>query len=586
MKIKKYYDKLKIKEKLTMAHLLIVLLVSFVSWAAFQLSFGIYNNLLYQSSAQVLELSTNQIESELRKMDSYSYNLLSDKNVQQKMIDIKYETNAYQQYNLVDELLERFLIYVASERNISTIYYIDTQARQHPEGINPVSLAEDVKNQTIHSALEAGGNSVIIDEYAQRGMIILARQFKSTAQLSLENLGVVAFRLELSQLGDAYVSNASMKDSHLFIFSENNLVYKDPTSENIQLNLEDINADDGFSIKTIDGKKYFLTYSTSNYTNWTYVNVIGYNEAFQQIERMRIVIILVFIGVFVLGSVISVLLAKSITKPIMDLTLRMKRVETGDFSEVKIDSHIREREDEIGILHKDFELMISRINTLIDENFKKQIVIKDTNFKALQAQINPHFLYNTLESINWLAKANHQEEIATMVKALGKLLRNAVNTDEFMITIGEELELLDAYISIQKYRYEERLVYRSRVNRSFWGIQIPKLTLQPLVENAIVHSLENMLEPCEISVHAKKQDGMIMLYIQDNGLGIEEETLKKLKKNEPLESRKGMGIGVQNIDERLKMTFGSEYGLFITSKIGEGTRIEIRIPEERKSENV
>ncbi len=276
-----------------MAHLLIVLLVSFVSWAAFQLSFGIYNNLLYQSSAQVLELSTNQIESELRKMDSYSYNLLSDKNVQQKMIDIKYETNAYQQYNLVDELLERFLIYVASERNISTIYYIDTQARQHPEGINPVSLAEDVKNQTIHSALEAGGNSVIIDEYAQRGMIILARQFKSTAQLSLENLGVVAFRLELSQLGDAYVSNASMKDSHLFIFRKINLVYKDPTSENIQLNLEDINADDGFSIKTIDGKKYFLTYSTSNYTNWTYVNVIGYNEAFQQIERMRIVIILV-----------------------------------------------------------------------------------------------------------------------------------------------------------------------------------------------------------------------------------------------------------------------------------------------------
>ncbi|WZL80862.1 sensor histidine kinase [Vallitaleaceae bacterium 9-2] len=586
MNIKKYYDKLKIKEKLTMAHLLIVLLVSFVSWTAFQLSFGVYNNLLYQSSAQVLQLSTNQIESELRKMDSYSYNLLSDKNVQQKMIDIKYETNAYQQYNLVDELLERFLIYVASERNISTIYFIDTQAGQHPEGINPVSLAEDVKNQTIHSALEAGGNSVIIDEYAQRGMIILARQFRSTAQLSLENLGVVAFRLELSQLGDAYVSNASMKDSHLFIFSENNLVYKDPTSENIQLSLEDLNADDGFSIKTIDGKKYFLTYSTSNYTNWTYVNVIGYNEAFNQIERMRILIVLVFIGVFVLGSVISVLLAKSITKPIMDLTLRMKRVETGDFSEVKIDSHIQEREDEIGTLHKDFELMISRINTLIDENFKKQIVIKDTNFKALQAQINPHFLYNTLESINWLAKANHQEEIATMVKALGKLLRNAVNTDEFMITIGEELELLDAYISIQKYRYEERLVYRSHVNRSFWGIQIPKLTLQPLVENAIVHSLENMLEPCEISVHAKKQEGMIMLYIQDNGLGIEEKTLKKLQKNEPLESRKGMGIGVQNIDERLKMTFGSEYGLFITSNIGEGTRIEIRIPEERKSENV
>lgn len=230
--------------------------------------------------------------------------------------------------------------------------------------------------------------------------------------------------------------------------------------------------------------------------------------------------------------------------------------------------------------------MISRINTLIDENFKKQIVIKDTNFKALQAQINPHFLYNTLESINWLAKANHQEEIATMVKALGKLLRNAVNTDELIITIGEELDLLDAYISIQKYRYEERLIYRNHVNRSLYGLQIPRLTLQPLVENAIVHSLENMLEPCQILVEAKKQDGKIILSIQDNGLGIEEETLKRLQNNESLDSPKGMGIGIQNIDERLKMTFGSDYGLFITSVIGEGTRIEIRIPQERKNENV
>jgi len=586
MKLKKYYDKLKIKEKLTMAHLLIVLLVSFVSLISFQVSFNVYNALLYQSSAQVLQLSTNQIESELRKMDSYSYNLLSDKNVQQKMMDIKYASNAFRRNNLVDDLLERFLIYVASERNISTIYFIDTEGVQYYEGINPVSLPEDVKNQTIQAALNGNGNSVILDQYAERGFILLAKQFRSTAQLSLENLGVVVLRLDLNEVGDAYMSNTTMEDSHLFIFSEQNLIYKDPSSQNMELELEDLDREEGFSIKSLNGKKYFLSYSTSNYTNWTYVNVIGYNEAFNQVERMRILILLVFVGVFVIGSIISILLAKSITKPIMDLTMRMKRVETGDFSEVKIDEDIQKREDEIGMLQKDFELMISRINTLIDENFKKQIVIKDTNFKALQAQINPHFLYNTLESINWLAKANHQEEIATMVKALGKLLRNAVNTDELMISVQEELELLDAYISIQKYRYEERLIYRNRVDRSFYSIDIPKLTLQPLVENAIVHSMENMLEPCEISIYAHKHEGTIMLYVEDNGLGIHEDTLKKLQNNEQLESRKGMGIGLQNIDDRLKMTFGSEYGLFITSEIGQGTRIEIRIPEERKKDYV
>ncbi len=569
-----------------MAHLLIVLLVSFVSLISFQVSFKVYNELLYQSSAQVLQLSTNQIESELRKMDSYSYNLLSDKNVQQKMIDIKYESNAFRQNNLVDDLLERFLIYVASERNISTIYFIDTEGVQYYEGINPVSLPEEVKNQTIQAALQGNGNSVILDQYAERGFILLARQFRSTAQLSLENLGVVVLRLELNEVGNAYMSNVAMEDSHLFIFSEQNLVYKDPSSQDMELELEDLDREEGFSIKSLNGKKYFLSYSTSNYTNWTYVNVIGYNEAFNQVERMRILILLVFVGVFVIGSIISVLLAKSITKPIMDLTMRMKRVETGDFSEVKIDEDIQKREDEIGMLQKDFELMISRINTLIDENFKKQIVIKDTNFKALQAQINPHFLYNTLESINWLAKANHQEEIATMVKALGKLLRNAVNTDELIISVQEELELLDAYISIQKYRYEERLIYRNRVDRSFYSIDIPKLTLQPLVENAIVHSMENMLEPCEISIYAQKNEGEIIICVEDNGLGIHEDIVKKLRNNEPLESRKGMGIGLQNIDDRLKMTFGSEYGLFITSEIGQGTRIEIRIPEERKKDHV
>ncbi len=569
-----------------MAHLLIVLLVSFVSWAAFQLSFSVYNTLLYQSSAQVLQLSTNQIESELRKMDSYSYNLLSDKNVQQKMMDIKYETNAYKRYNLIDGLLERFLIYIASERNISTIYYIDTQGRQYSEGVNPVSLGKEIKESTINQALEANGHSVIIDEYAQQGIIVLARKFRATSKLSLEDLGVVAFRLELNQLSEAYMANSRTKESHLFIFSGDNLVYRDKESESLELTLNNLNMDDGFSIKTINEKKYFLTYSTSNYTNWTYVNAIGYNEAFKQIERMRLLIVFVFIGVFILGSVMSVFLAQSITKPIMELTLRMKRVETGDFSEVKVDKKIQEREDEIGTLHKDFELMISRINTLIDENFKKQIVIKDTNFKALQAQMNPHFLYNTLESINWLAKTNGQEEISTMVKALGKLLRNAVNTDAFMISIEEELALLDAYISIQKYRYEERLVYRSFVNRSFYSIQIPKLTLQPLVENTIVHSLENMLEPCEIKVDAEKKDGMIILSIHDNGLGIDEDTLGKIQEKTRHESRKGMGIGIQNIDERLKMTFGGAYGLTIISDIGEGTRIEIRIPEERGEAHV
>ena len=586
MKFKKYYDKLKIKEKLTMAHLLIVLLVSFVSLVSFQVAFKVYNELLYQSSAQVLQLSTNQIESELRKMDSYSYNLLSDKNVQKKMMEVKYELDAYKKNILVNDLIERFLIYVASEQNISTIYFVDTEGAQYYEGINPVSLPEDVKTQAIQSAEEANGNSVIIDQYAEKGFILLARQFRSTAQLSLENLGVVVLRLDLNEVGNAYIANTTMEDSHLFIFSEENLVYKDPTSQDMELDIVNLNHSKGFSIKSINGKKYFLSYSTSNYTNWTYINVIGYNEAFKVIERIRLLIFFIFMGVFILGSVMSVLLAKSITKPIMDLTKRMKRVETGDFSEVKIEEHVQEREDEIGVLQKDFELMISRINTLIDENYKKQIVIKDTNFKALQAQINPHFLYNTLESINWLAKANHQEEIATMVKALGKLLRNAVNTDELIISVQEELELLNAYISIQKYRYEERLIYINYVDRSFYNIDIPKLTLQPLVENAIVHSMENMLEPCEISIYAKKVGADVIMYVEDNGLGIHDEVLKKLQNNEPLESRKGMGIGIQNIDERLKMTFGNTYGLHITSAIGEGTRVEIRIPGERKNKDV
>lgn len=282
-------------------------------------------------------------------------------------------------------------------------------------------------------------------------------------------------------------------------------------------------------------------------------------------------------GILFLGLTIlfSFIVSLRIAKPIKLLRDTIKVVEQGNFDiQVKI-----ERSDEIGELGKDFNIMVQKIKELLQLIIEEQQNKRKSELKALQAQINPHFLYNTLDSVIWMAEDKQHQQVIEMVAALAKLFRISISGGREIISIGEEVEHVRQYLIIQKMRYKDKLDYEIRVPPELFPYRTVKIILQPLVENAIYHGIKHSSAKGEIIVDGRLKDGKIELLVKDNGVGMSPEVLAKLKEIPYGKNfdKKG-GVGIHNVDERIKLYFGKEYGIDFFSKEGEGTEVRIRLP--------
>jgi two-component system sensor histidine kinase YesM len=220
--------------------------------------------------------------------------------------------------------------------------------------------------------------------------------------------------------------------------------------------------------------------------------------------------------------------------------------------------------------------MLGRIDRLIHERYRTQLVLKEAEFRSLQAQINPHFLYNTLESINWLAQLRRADDIAGMVQALGAILRASIDRNAVLIGLRDELELLRSYVLIQRVRYGARLRVDIEVPEGCADVTIPRLTLQPLVENAIKYGLERSSRPCRVVVSAVADDGQVRVAVRDNGPGMSEDLVRRLLRGKI--APRGSGIGIKNIHERLRSLYGARGVLAIESRLRKGTTVTITLP--------
>jgi two-component system sensor histidine kinase YesM len=372
-----------------------------------------------------------------------------------------------------------------------------------------------------------------------------------------------------------------VRDSNIIFPKETNSLFKEAA-----MSLDSEKVDSGYQIKKIDKKNYFLVHIKSNYFDWGYLNVIPFNQIFENINKVKTFLVIIFILMFVVVTIFGIRFARNITIPLENLVASMQYVKVGDFKEASrnaLKTPIMQ-DDEVGKLQQNFQTMIQQIDELINENYSKQLTIKETEFKALQAQINPHFLYNTLESINWLAKGNGQTQISRMVEALGFLLRNSISLKQPLITIEEELNVVSNYVIIQKYRFEERLDFHMEVDSDIGGFYIPKLTLQPLVENAIHYALEPKIDPCKISVYSIVEKESIKLVVEDEGPGMESTFIEKLKRGEV--KTRGQGVGLSNINDRIKLAYGEKYGIEIESEPNKGTKVIIVLPFDKGENHV
>ena len=216
-------------------------------------------------------------------------------------------------------------------------------------------------------------------------------------------------------------------------------------------------------------------------------------------------------------------------------------------------------EDEIGLLYKSFDAMVEKINLLIQQNYVNELLKKEAQIKAMESQMDPHFLYNTLDSINWRARMIKSEEISQITTALGGLLRLSLGKNSQDFTLHQEMDLVNNYITIQKLRFQRRLDFRAEIPEELMELPIPKFTIQPLLENSIHYGLEESSELCRITIQCHIEKAHVYIDITNTGSSFEKDFMKKLLTGEI--QPHGFGIGILNIHKRLQMTYGEEYGL-------------------------
>lgn len=295
----------------------------------------------------------------------------------------------------------------------------------------------------------------------------------------------------------------------------------------------------------------------------------------QTMETLEITVAMII--VMVLGAfVFSVIISDSISKPIRVLSNITKQVAKGDLS---VRSNIQSGA-EVKILSESLNIMIEKLSTLIDTVKVEQNNLRDAELKLLQAQINPHFLYNTLDAIMWLAEADQKQEVIDMVGSLSDYFRTSLSKGNDLITLEEEMLHIKSYLEIQQFRYKDILDYDIFIPDKLNHYRIPKITLQPLVENALYHGIKNKRGKGKITIGGKTTEENIILYVMDNGQGITKERVSQIMDGLKEESdRQETGFyGLYNVNERLHLYYGKDAGLKITSTYTEGTIVEVIIP--------
>jgi len=548
-----------------------------------QYAFHIYDEQLYSKSSQVLSTTSNSIENDLKSIEDVSYLILTDPQIQQNLSKLHTNVTEYETFILRNQMNDLLLSYVNKEQNILSVNLIDAHGKEYIAGPRAIKLNEFQKLEITNEANQADGGNIWSIHRENSFTIVAAREIKGYNYLSFDKLGTLIIFINMDKLVNQTLAGAKKNDGNFFIADKEGIIY--PASPPEHLKKIALDSDSGYEITEINNEKHFLVYQKSNYFEWGYVNVIPFNQIFNDTNLIKSILVFVFILMFIIVMILGIRFAKSITTPLENLVSGIQQISAGDFKEARkevLKSSINE--DEVGKLQQNFHMMVQQIDYLINENYSKQLTIKETEFKALQAQINPHFLYNTLESINWLAKINGQSQISNMVEALGFLLRNSISLKKPLITIEEELSTVKNYIIIQQYRFEERLDFHVEVSPDLYEYLIPKLTLQPLVENAIHYALEQMMNPCEIKIYSILHNDSFCLIVQDNGPGMDPYILEKVNKGE-IKTR-GQGVGLNNINDRLKLSFGEIYGITIKSTPNEGTRVIVKLPYEKGEEYV
>ncbi len=481
-------------------------------------------------------------------------------------------------------------------KDFNSIYIFISQQKNFSYSVNGSNKLgyNPVEEKWFRDTVAADGNTVISVPHIpyqlnyDKKVISFSRLLKNVSDLEVRPDPVVLIDLTLDSINNIIDKvNLSKTTGVMFLDNSGKIVY----SRNTRYEQSDLKDElIGKVLKEYNGKfttqmkdgKYLVAFNTSEITGWKLLTLLPYAEIAKDDRKLVLFSLLLVLLALIIAVFIAFGFSKAVAKPIKRLQKGMAKVKEGDF-DIQLEQH---SDDELGQLVSSFNSMIYTIKTLIVEKYEERIARNNAEFKYLQAQINPHFIYNTLQTISSMAVVKKVPEISSVSKGLAKILRYSVNTKNKIISIREELENLTCYLDIQKLRFKEFLNYEIDIDEEVLSYGIIKLALQPIVENAITHGIEPKGENGLVKITGKCLNGCIVLEITDNGAGMTKEEIEQLMRHivsteeeENLLQRSGnSNIGLRNINFRIKLVYGQEYGLAVDSRKDEGTAITVKIP--------
>lgn len=544
-----------------------------------------------QSFEQSYQFLKNRLDALSTSADAIYYNEEVPKNLMQ-LADSKYQKDISFQYREMYAIQNILYSYSTCQQNDLRIsLYVPDDlvfSKQNDYFFSLDSLKQDKKilAQPGHNLWLAPETIPFSSDVSEKKRISLLRKISSTGNVT-DTVGLLRVSMPASVFENILANSNITRQGAVMIFDEkknilvssNQAVLKKMGLGSGGKNWSLLDAPHSWDELSLGGENYYIKLATLENTGWKFVALIPSGELLWQIQRNSRILFFVLSFLIIAVCIFSYRFSRRFTLRIRHLSRQMEIVDGGNLNG-KIENH---DVDEIGRLTDHFNDMLERLRNYQQEVFEKGKALKSAELNALQSQINPHFLYNTLDLINWEAMESDAPEIAEISCSLARFYKLSLNRGKDMTPIEDEVEHASLYVNIQNLRYDSRIHLNIDMPKPILQAVIPKIVLQPLVENSIQHGLlENMDDKVlEISMKGKVEPnsiterGDILIIIRDDGVGMTSEQLANILSSDADISH---GYGVQNVHRRLQLCYGKDYGLSYQSTLGQGTTVMIRIP--------
>ncbi len=539
---------------------------------------------------QTVQQTAKRLESILAEYDNRTLMIFSNRELQKQMLDLEEDPFEKLQINnrnykffsdLINTKNDSMDIYILSETGNSYRYSQENTQKMYNPFDNRYGREDwyrTIKDANGHPVYFGIRPSLISQDGESNRLprFVMGRAIKNLEELG-DIIGIVLYEIDPQQIQQIMSEIDFNGSGTIYLIDNGNRVMADADSDKLMKTLDIPPADreSGTIHESGKGEETLFVYSKLALPEWKLVGIADAKQFMKDSREIGQYTLYLGIGSGVVAIIVAYFVARAVYRPLFTMVRVMRKAREGDLTVQIRDS----RKDEFGILYTQFNGMVSNLKELIDEIYVQKLLQKDLQLRMLASQINAHFLYNTLNSVHWIARIHKVDEISTMVFGLSKYLRLSLSEGRDEVSIREVVELIESYLSIQKVRYQGKFEIELQIDKELPDYKVLKYIFQPLVENAIYHGLEKKNGKGRLEVRFLKCGDHLRFEVMDDGIGIEPDKLKDMRVmlTHP-DMQADQHYALRNISAQIRLAYGPSYRLFLESELGQGTRAGFTIP--------